>query len=101
MPPSSEELAEALCPYYGFVLDTFGCDRCMFESNFPMDKVSCSYRTLWNMFKRVAAMKGLSAEQKRAAFYGTAARVYRLDVPAVEEIEAMAAADRNEQTSKL
>ena len=50
----------------------------MFESNFPVDKDSCSYRTLWNMFKRVAAKKGLTGEKKQAIFHDTAVRVYRL-----------------------
>eukprot|EP00662_Eupelagonemidae_sp_cell21_P056733 gene56733-biopygen26822 len=49
----------------------------MFESNFPVDKDCVSYRTLWNTFKRVAARKGLTIEEKREIFYGTAARVYR------------------------
>ena len=44
-----------------------------------MDKASCSYHTLWNSFKRVAQMHGLSEEEKAAAFYGTAARVYSLE----------------------
>ena len=48
----------------------------MFESNFPVDKVSCSYAVLWNAFKRVAA--GFSETEKNALFHDTAARVYRL-----------------------
>jgi L-fuconolactonase len=54
----------------------FGVQRCMFESNFPMDKTGCSYATLWNAFKRLAG--GASAGEKAALFAGTAARVYRL-----------------------
>lgn len=50
----------------------------MFESNFPVDKVTCSYHTLWNSFKRVAELNGLSASEKAAAFHGTAERVYQL-----------------------
>ena len=50
----------------------------MFESNFPMDKDSCSYRTLWNAFKCVAAAKGLSASDKQAVFHDTAVRTYRI-----------------------
>jgi predicted TIM-barrel fold metal-dependent hydrolase len=48
----------------------------MFESNFPVDKLSCSYVALWNSFKRLS--KGYSADERAALFYGTAARVYRL-----------------------
>lgn len=54
----------------------------MFESNFPVDKECVSYRTLWNAFKRIAAKAGLSAAEKEHAFSGTAARVYRLTLPA-------------------
>jgi L-fuconolactonase len=62
--------------YYEVCLRCFGADRCMFESNFPMDKRSCSYHTLWNAFKRVADMAKLSPSEKHAVFCGTAARVY-------------------------
>ena len=48
----------------------------MFESNFPVDKQTCSYTTLWNAFKRIAA--GYSPADKTALFFGTANRVYRL-----------------------
>ncbi len=77
-PIGSEELCELLYPYYRHVIEAFGPDRCMFESNFPVDKECVSYRTLWNMFKRIAAKAGLSASEKTAIFSGTAARVYRL-----------------------
>ena len=48
----------------------------MFESNFPVDKVSCSYPVLWNAFKRMA--EGFSASEKASLFHDTASRVYRL-----------------------
>lgn len=76
-PPSSEDLAAAWRPIYEVCLDAFGPQRCMFESNFPVDKVSCSYRILWNALKRLAA--GLSQEDKAAMFAGNARRIYRLD----------------------
>jgi predicted TIM-barrel fold metal-dependent hydrolase len=75
-PPSSQELAEATRHYYDVTIETFGARRCMFESNFPVDKASCSYTVLWNTFKRIAA--GASAAEKAALFHDTAARVYRL-----------------------
>ena len=75
-PPTSQELAEATSHYYLHAIERFGPERCMFESNFPVDKVSCSYRVLWNAFKRIAA--GFSAAEKRALFHDTATRVYRL-----------------------
>ena len=75
-PPSSRELMEATRPYYDFTIEKFGADRCMFESNFPVDVVSCSYTVLWNSFKRLT--DGYSAADKAKLFHDTAARVYRL-----------------------
>ena len=77
-PMSSEELCELLYPYYRHAIETFGPDRCMFESNFPVDKECVSYRTLWNLMKRIAGKMGLSESEKTSLFSGTAARVYRL-----------------------
>jgi predicted TIM-barrel fold metal-dependent hydrolase len=74
--PTSEELARAQAPYHQTCIEHFGVERCMFESNFPVDRVSCSYTVLWNAFKRVAA--GASPQEKAALFHDTAARVYRL-----------------------
>jgi predicted TIM-barrel fold metal-dependent hydrolase len=75
-PPSSQELAEATRHYYDVTIERFGADRCMFESNFPVDKASCSYTVLWNAFKRIAS--GATASEKAKLFHDTAARVYRL-----------------------
>ena len=76
-PPGSQELMERTRRYYEHTIDLFGVGRCMFESNFPVDKVACSYNVLWNSFKRLAA--NYSAAEKAALFHDTAARVYRLD----------------------
>jgi predicted TIM-barrel fold metal-dependent hydrolase len=75
-PPTSQELLEATRPYYEHALDRFGPDRCMFESNYPVDKESCSYHVLWNSFKRLTA--SYSPDEKAKLFHDTAARVYRL-----------------------
>jgi len=75
-PPSSETLAEAWRPYVETCIEAFGPERAMFESNFPVDKAMCSYTTLWNAFKRMAA--GYAEQEKAALFHNTAARVYRL-----------------------
>lgn len=77
-PPTSAELAEATKRYYLHTIDQFGPERCMFESNFPVDKVSVSYQVLWNTFKRIA--EDFSEDEKNALFHDTAARVYRLEV---------------------
>jgi len=76
-PPSSEELAGYWRPYMGTCIELFGADRCMFESNFPVEKVGTGYAVLWNAFKRIAA--GASSDEKRALFSGTARRLYHLD----------------------
>ena len=75
-PPTSSELAQAMEPYYRTCIELFGPQRCMFESNFPVDRVSCSYTVLWNAFKRIA--KNFSAAERAALFHDTAVRVYRL-----------------------
>jgi predicted TIM-barrel fold metal-dependent hydrolase len=77
-PPTSQELADAWRPYVEPCIELFGPGRAMFESNFPVDKLSCSYALLWNAFKRLAA--GSSAAEKTALFSGTATRVYNLDL---------------------
>jgi predicted TIM-barrel fold metal-dependent hydrolase len=75
-PPTSEELAAGTRHYYLHTIDLFGPERCMFESNFPVDKVSCSYQVLWNAFKRMVAP--FTEAEKSALFHDTATRVYRL-----------------------
>jgi predicted TIM-barrel fold metal-dependent hydrolase len=79
-PPTSQELLDATRPYYEYTLEQFGVERCMFESNFPVDKASCSYTVLWNAFKRLTS--GYSAAEKARLFHDTAARIYRLASPA-------------------
>ncbi|HET6182651.1 MAG TPA: amidohydrolase family protein [Acetobacteraceae bacterium] len=76
LPPSSGELVNAWRPWMSACIELFGATRCMFESNFPVDKAMCSYPVLWNAFKRIAA--GASADEKRALFHDTAARFYRI-----------------------
>lgn len=75
-PATSTELADAWRPWIDSCIEMFGAERCLFESNFPVDKASCSYPVLWNAFKRLAT--GASAAQREALFSGTARRVYRL-----------------------
>ena len=75
-PPTSERLATAWKPYIDACVEAFGADRCMFESNFPVDKASCGYVALWNAFKRISA--GWTPDERAAAFHGTATRFYAL-----------------------
>jgi predicted TIM-barrel fold metal-dependent hydrolase len=79
-PASSTQLAADWAPYLEACIEAFGPQRCMFESNFPVDIVGCDYDVLWNAFKVFA--KGYSADEKTALFSSTAAKVYRLAVPA-------------------
>lgn len=78
LPPSSGEMAKAWRPYVETAVELFGARRCMFESNFPVDKGMCSYPVLWNAFKRIAAH--CSADEKAQLFHGTAQRFYNLSV---------------------
>ena len=75
-PPGSEELAESMAPFMTYCIEQFSPDRCMFESNFPVDKMSYSYNVLYNAFKRLS--KGFSPAERNAMFHDTAARIYRL-----------------------
>ncbi|HEX2891218.1 amidohydrolase family protein [Vineibacter terrae] len=75
-PPSSEALAAAWKPYVETCIEAFGASRCMFESNFPVDKGSYAYPEFWNACKRLA--QGASAAEKADLFSGTATRFYRL-----------------------
>jgi L-fuconolactonase len=76
-PPTSEELMEATRPYYEYAIEQFGVDRCMFESNFPVEKLTCGYGIMWNSHKRLSA--GYSHDEKAKLFHDTAARIYRLE----------------------
>jgi L-fuconolactonase len=75
-PISSEELAVLWRPYMETCIELFGPTRCMFESNFPVEKMGIGWVPLWNAFKRIAA--GASVDEKRALFHDTAQRIYRL-----------------------
>ena len=77
-PIGSEELAESMAPFMNYCIEQFGPDRSMFESNFPVDKVSYSYNVMYNAFKRLS--KDYSASERTAMFHDTAARVYRVEV---------------------
>jgi L-fuconolactonase len=89
VPASSERLAAAWGPLFEHCIDTFGPDRCMFESNFPVDKQSGSYCEVWNAFK--LATQGASPKERSDLFYRTACRTYRL--PALEALGDQAFAE--------
>jgi len=75
-PPSSIELAKEWTPYILTCIELFGPERCMFESNFPVDKGTCSYEVLWNAFKRITS--NMSDSEKKMLYHDTASNFYRL-----------------------
>ncbi len=75
--PSSAELAATLGPYFEGCIEKLGPTRCMFESNFPVEKLSTSYVNLWNSFKRIT--EKYSPSERAALFHDTAARAYRVE----------------------
>ena len=75
-PPTSDELLDANEKWYRYTIEQFGPSRCMFESNFPVDRLSCSYTVLWNQFKKLT--RGFLVDERTAMFHDTAMRVYRL-----------------------
>jgi predicted TIM-barrel fold metal-dependent hydrolase len=77
-PSVRAELTAALSPLMQYCIEQFGPTRCMFESNFPVDKVSYSYNVLYNAFKRLS--QGFSPAERAALFHDTATRVYQIVV---------------------
>lgn len=77
LPPTSDDIVRTQKPYHMHAIECFGADRCMFESNFPVEKESVSYAVLWNAFKKMTM--DFSEDEKNALFNGTACRVYRLE----------------------
>ena len=75
-PPTSSELAALWGPYIETCIELFGAQRCMFESNFPVEKMGVPYKVLWNAFKRITA--NASASEKQALYSGTARRFYQI-----------------------
>ena len=77
-PIGSEELAPIMAPYMNYCIEQFGPERCMFESNFPPDKVGHSYNVLFNGFKMLST--DYSTAERANLFHDTATRVYRIGV---------------------
>ena len=75
-PATSDQIVADQADWYHYTIDQFGPDRCMFESNFPVDRASLSYHVYWNAAKKIASR--YSEDEKQAMFAGTARRVYRL-----------------------
>jgi predicted TIM-barrel fold metal-dependent hydrolase len=89
------ELANAWRPYVETAIEAFGTQRCMMESNFPPDGRSCGFVPLWNALKHI--IRGSSAQEKAALFHGTAARVYRIEMPGATGSSTGAQTGRDER----
>ena len=79
--PSSEQVAETWSDDIRHCIETFGPDRAMFESNFPVDKQGCSYTVLFNAFQRICDQAGYTKPERADLFAGTARRFYRVEGP--------------------
>lgn len=75
-PIGSDELSQVMAPLMHYCIEKFGPDRCMFESNFPPDKVGCSYNILFNAFKRLSYKYSVS--ERASLFHNTATRTYKI-----------------------
>ena len=78
-PPTSDEVVDRWGDLIRWTIDTFGPNRCMFESNFPVDGETVGYAVLWNAFKK--ASSGYDGSERADLFAGTARRVYRIEAP--------------------
>jgi L-fuconolactonase len=84
-PPTSEELVAPWREPIGYVIDQFGAERCLFESNYPVDKRGAGYVVLWNAFKR--ATSDYTSEDRLNLFHNTAARAYRINLAPMTNLE--------------
>jgi predicted TIM-barrel fold metal-dependent hydrolase len=76
--PTSDDLVAAWGDEMRWCIENFGPNRCMFESNFPVDRRGCSYVVLWNAFKKTTALGGYGAAETAALFHDTAASAYSI-----------------------
>lgn len=76
--PSMSEVLDRFRPMFDFVVQQFGVDRCMFASNFPMDKASISLETLYDVYW--ALCEDLGHQDKVKLFYDNAVACYQMKV---------------------
>ncbi len=72
--PTSDELVDRWGDHINWIIEQFGPERCMFESNFPVDKIGVDYSVLWNGFKKMAA--GYSSSERNWLFHDAATTAY-------------------------
>lgn len=83
----SDDICRNLLPYYQHVFDCFGSKRVMFESNFPMDRVSYSYESFWTAAKKMSVVLsrgGGNWEVRRRILFTNANELYQLNLPVPE-----------------
>jgi L-fuconolactonase len=73
------ELAETWRPWVETVIDAFGAERCMMESNYPPDARSAGFVPLWNALKHI--VRDASENENASLFHDTAAKFYRITSP--------------------
>jgi predicted TIM-barrel fold metal-dependent hydrolase len=67
---------ESIRPFVWQAIEAFGVSRCMFASNFPVDKLFSDFDTLYDSFREITT--SFSADERRKLFHDNAARYYRL-----------------------
>lgn len=67
---------DTIRPLVLYTIEAFGLDRCMFASNFPVDRLYSSFDTLYGAFETI--VRDFSVDEQNAMFAGNARRIYRL-----------------------
>jgi predicted TIM-barrel fold metal-dependent hydrolase len=67
---------ESIRPIVLETIDIFGVDRCMFASNFPVDRMGGEYAAFWSAFDTITG--GFSEDERAKLFHGNAERAYRI-----------------------
>jgi predicted TIM-barrel fold metal-dependent hydrolase len=69
---------QSLRPYIEYALNVFGTHRCLFGSNFPVDKLNATFEQLVQTYTDIAKQAGLNQNEIKQIFYDNACRIYRL-----------------------
>ena len=73
-PPSSDEVVTVWNERILWCIETFGTEKCMFESNYPVDRQTLPYSVIWNTFQKI--VQTFTASEKDDLFWVTARSVY-------------------------
>jgi|EP01043_Picozoa_sp_COSAG02_P034013 predicted TIM-barrel fold metal-dependent hydrolase len=77
---SSDEIEESIRPFVLDTIDAFGANRCMLASNFPVDKLMCSWTDLYRAYTNILDSACFTEEEKDQLFRGNAVKYYDLDI---------------------